>query len=330
MKRLWAVVVLAACKTAPAPVVPDPSNVVELRGPAMGTEVQVVIRAEPAEKEKAEATALAALNEIKRIEAMMTDWDDASDLSAVNKAAGDRPIHAPAELLELLATSKQISELTHGAFDVTYAGAGQFWDFKARPPHIPDAGTIADAIRFIDYRKLEVDLDAGTAFLPMKGMKIGLGGIAKGYAVDRASALIKAAGFKHHAIKAGGDMKISGRWNHKLWSVAIRDPRDRDGVVAVLPVANTALSTSGDYERYFELDGVRYAHILDPRTGWPVQHVRSVTIVARDAVITDGLAKGVFVLGPVEGLKLAEDLPEVEAVVIDGDGNLTMTSGLSR
>ena len=327
----FGLVALAGCRPPPAAIAPavDDGEVVELNAEAMGTEVQIVIRAEHDTRLQAEQAAKDAVAEIVRIEALMTDWNETSELSAINRAAGDKPIHVARELLELLVRSKQISQITSGAFDVTYAGAGQFWDFKARPPHVPAPEVIAAAIQFIDYRQMVIDLDAGTAFLTRKGMRIGLGGIAKGYAVDQASALIRKVGFKHHAVKAGGDMKVSGRWNKKLWSVAIRDPRDRQNVIGVLPVANTAISTSGDYERFFELDGVRYAHIIDPRTGYPVQHMRSVTIVAKEAWYSDGLAKGVFVLGVEKGMKLIEDLPDVEAVVIDGDGKLTSSSGLS-
>ncbi len=332
MNVRWAVlcVALVGCKTAAVPVAAtDEGEIAELNATAMGTEVQIVIRADGSTRAKAMVAAKDALAEIVRIEAMMTDWNETSQLQAINHAAGEQPVHVSRELLELLVRSKQISDLTNGAFDVTYAGAGQFWDFKARPPHVPAPETIAKAIGFIDYRQMIIDLEGGTAFLTRKGMRIGLGGIAKGYAVDCASELIRKAGFKHHAVKAGGDMKVSGRWNKKLWSVAIRDPRDRANVIGVLPVANSAISTSGDYERFFELDGVRYAHIIDPRTGYPVQHMRSVTIIAKEAWFSDGLAKGVFVLGVEKGMKLIEDLPDVEAVVIDGDGQLTASSGLA-
>lgn len=321
---LW---LLAGCSAVPvAPSGADP--VVELDATAMGTEIQVVIRAEAATRPAALKAAHDAVAEIVRIEARMTDWNESSELSAVNRAAGDAPVKVSAELLGLLQRSKQMSEITSGAFDITYAGAGQFWDFKARPPHVPAPDVIAKAIAFIDYREMKLDSEASTAFLTKKGMRIGLGGIAKGYAVDCASELIRKAGFKNHAVKAGGDMKVSGRWDKKLWSVAIRDPRDRANVVGVLPVANSAISTSGDYERYFELDGVRYAHIIDPRTGYPVQHMRSVTIVSKESWYSDAIAKGVFVLGVEKGMKLVEDLPDVEAVVIDGNGEMFMSSGL--
>jgi len=326
VKAGWALL-LAGC-AAVAPGATPTEQVVELDATAMGTEVQIVIRADSHTRVKALQAAHDAVAQIVRIEALMTDWNESSELSAINRAAGEQPVKVAAELLGLLQRSKQMSEITSGAFDVTYAGAGQFWDFKARPPQVPAPEVISKAIAFIDYRALELDLDAGTAFLTKKGMRIGLGGIAKGYAVDCASELIRKAGFKNHAVKAGGDMKVSGLWDKKLWSVAIRDPRDRANVVAVLPVSNSAISTSGDYERFFELDGVRYAHIIDPRTGYPVQHMRSVTIVSKESWYSDAIAKGVFVLGVEKGLKLIEALPEVEAVVIDGNGDLFMSSGL--
>jgi thiamine biosynthesis lipoprotein len=340
-----ALLLATACASAPAPglgsatrpsvrtatdaavlLTGDAVPFVERRAPAMGTEVQIVIVTD--DRPRAEAIIDAALAEITRIEELMTDWKESSQLSAINRAAGEAPVHVDRELLDLLEGSKAISALTDGGFDVTYAGAGRFWDFKAVPPKLPDPEDLRRGVKLIDYRRMKIDLRAGTAFLPERGMRIGLGGIAKGYAVDQASDLIHKAGFKDFALKAGGDMRVAGRWNGKLWSVAIRDPRDRGGIIAVLPVSNVAISTSGDYERFFEIDGKRYAHIIDPHTGWPVDHTRSVTIVATEAWLTDGLAKGVFVLGAEKGIALIEKLHGVEAVVVDAQGNLHMTRGL--
>jgi thiamine biosynthesis lipoprotein len=161
-------------------------------------------------------------------------------------------------------------------------------------------------------------------------MRIGLGGIAKGYAVERAAAVIHRHGFRDFAIKAGGDMRVMGLWNDKPWKIGIRDPRDREGTIAILPVSNVAISTAGDYERFFDLGGKRYAHILDPKTGYPVQHTWSVTIVARDCTLSDGLDDGIFVLGAEKGMALVESLPNVEAVIIDAQGQLHMSRGLAK
>lgn len=294
----------------------------------MGTNVEIVIVS--AERERAAEASSAALKEIARIEELMTDWRETSQLSAINRAAGVSPVKVDRELLELLERSKEISELTGGAFDVTYAGAGRLWDFQSSEPHLPDPEEIRRALSKIDYKKMKIDFDRGTAFLEEPGMRIGLGGIAKGYAVGRASDLIKRFGFDDFAIKAGGDMSVRGMWNKKPWSVGIRDPRNRDASVAILPVANVAISTSGDYERYFELDGKRYGHIIDPRTGYPVDHTESVTIVSRDCTFTDGLAKGVFVLGAKEGMALIESIPGVEGVIIDAKGAMHVSRGLAK
>jgi thiamine biosynthesis lipoprotein len=299
---------------------------VERRAVLMGTEVYVVIPTK--EREAAETAIDAAIAEIGRIEDLMTDWRETSQLSAINRAAGKAPVKVDLELLELLRGSKEVSELTGGAFDVTYAAAGRYWDFQAQPPRLPNPADLERAVPKIDYRRLQLDFERMTAFLPEEGMRIGLGGIAKGYAVDQAANVLLGRGFKDFALKAGGDMRVMGRWNGKLWDIAIRDPRNKEGVVAVLPVSNVAISTSGDYEHFFEIDGKRYAHIIDPKTGWPIQHTKSVTIIGKDCWLTDGLTKGVFVKGAEAGLSLIESIPGLSAVVVDAAGAVHLSKNL--
>jgi thiamine biosynthesis lipoprotein len=313
----------------------------------MGTEVQIVIpMADPIdsgprvgrlsrtgtrgpERERAEEAAEAALAEIARIEDLMTDWRDDSQLEAINRGAGKAPVKVDRELLEVLEASKRVSEITGGVFDVTYASVGRYWDFKSDHPSLPDRDLIARALPRVGYKKLIIDFEAGTAFLSEEGMRIGLGGIAKGYAVQRASDLIKSKGIDDFAIKAGGDMSVRGLWNGKPWKIGIRDPRDRQATVAILPVSNVAISTSGDYERFFMLDGKRYAHIIDPGTGYPVMHTQSATVIARDCTLSDGLSKGAYVVGGEEGLSLVTRVPGVEAVIIDGEGRMHVSKGLA-
>lgn len=313
---------------APEVITLDDQPFYERRDARMGTVVDVVIPT--TDQGAADAAAAEALAEIARIEALMTDWNEVSQLAQINHAAGREPVRVDRELLELLETSKRLAVLTGGAFDVTYASVGKYWDFHALPPHLPDPAVIRRALPKIDSRKLILDHQRGTAFLAEEGMRIGLGGIAKGYAVERAAEIIRRHGFEDFAIRAGGDMRVVGRWKGKPWKVGIRDPRDREGLVAVVPVSNVAVSTSGDYERYFELDGKRYAHIIDPRTGYPVSRTQSVTVIAHDCTLSDGLSKSVFVLGAEKGLALIESLPGVQAVVIDESGQLHLTQGLAK
>jgi thiamine biosynthesis lipoprotein len=292
----------------------------------MGTSIDVLILSDDAVGGKAAIDA--ALKEMIRIENMMSEWKPASELSKVNDSAGEDPVKVSPELYALIKHSIEISKLSEGRFDVTWLGAGRLWDFKAEHPKVPAVDAIQQAITLIDYRKILLDEKASTVGLQRAGMKIGLGGIAKGYAVDQAAKVIRNRGFKHFAVNAGGDLYCKGRNGKNLWRVGIKNPRKLSENLAVLPVSNLAVVTSGDYERYFVRDGKRYSHIMDPTTGWPVDHCRSVTVMAKEAWRADALSTAIFVLGPEKGMALAESLTEVECVVIDSKGQATVSSGL--
>ncbi len=304
----------------------DAGKFFETHAVRMGTDVHIVIVT--ADGERASKAFNAALAEITRVEDLMTDWRDDSQLMAINRAAGSKPVVVDRELVDLLALSRRYSELSGGAFDVTYAAVGKLWDFKKAPATLPDPAEVARAVKKVDYQKLVLDPLKRTAFLREAGMRIGLGGFAKGYAVERAAEKILAMGLRDFSVSAGGDMRVHGTWSGKPWTVGIRDPRT-DGLLAVVPVSNVGISTSGDYERFFMHEGKRYAHILDPRTGYPVSHTASVTIIARDCTISEGLSKSVFVLGWEKGLALVEEFDDVEAVVIEADGAMHMSSRLA-
>ncbi len=290
----------------------------------MGTSLEVRVLGHDADE--LDAALAAAVTEMERVEDLMTDWRP-SPLTRLNAEAGNGPQVVPAELARLVARALQIGELTGGAFDITYAGAGKLWDFKRDPPLLPDAARIAAALAVVDYRTVHVDLDANTVELPA-GARIGLGGIAKGYGVDRAMQVLLDHGVKHGMVNAGGDLKALGKRFGKPWEIAIRHPRDREHVVASLPVANTCVVTSGDYERFFEYEGKRYHHILDPRTGYPSTGCMSTTVVAPDAAFADALATALCVIGSEAGMELVESLDRVEALLVDLDGNVTVSSGL--
>lgn len=297
------------------------------RAALMGTDIEVLVLG--GEEAAAVGAAEAALAEMARIEALMSEWREDSLLSAVNRAAGRQPVAVTTELLRLLAESARAAELSAGAFDITFAGAGRLWDFKRPDPRPPTAPEVATALAAVGHRRLILDHDAGTAFLRDPGMRIGLGGIAKGYAVDRAAQVVARHGFTHFAVNAGGDLCVRGRRGERRWSVAIRDPRHADRHLAVIPVSNAAVVTSGDYERFFLHEGRRYAHIIDPRTGWPVDHCQSVTVVAERTYWADALATAVFVLGPERGLALIESQPDAECLIVDADGRPLVSSGLA-
>ena len=268
-----------------------------------------------------------AVLEIQRVEDVFTDWR-ASPLTELNDAAGTGPHKVPQEMAILIQRGLELGEMTGGAFDITYAGAGKLWDFKAKPPVIPEQEEIERALESVDYRRVTVNLEKSTVELPA-GMRIGLGGIAKGYGVDRAMALLLERGVEHALVNAGGDLKALGREFGKLWEIAIRHPRESDQVLAVIPLSNTCVMTSGDYERFFELGGKRYHHILDPRTGSPSTGCMSATVTGPDAAFCDAIATAMCVLGPKEGLELIEKLPRVEALLVDLNGETHVSSGLS-
>jgi thiamine biosynthesis lipoprotein len=292
----------------------------------MGTDIAILILTD--KKFKANWAIDKALLEIKRIEDLMTDWREDSQVMDINRAAGKRPVIVDHELALLLAEAQKISELTQGHFDVTYAALGELWDFQN--PKIPKEKIIKKTLELVNYKNLSIDTQTNTVFLNTEGMRIGLGGIAKGYAVDRAVEVIHKEGFKNFAVNAGGDLTVRGRKQGNLWWVAIRHPRDKEKNLALIPISNGSVVTSGDNERYFEIKGKRYAHILNPKTGYPVDYMQSVTIMAKNAYWADALATGVFVLGPEKGLKLIESLPKVEGLIIDQNGKSYVSKGLQE
>ena len=298
----------------------------ERRVGVMGTDLQLGVLGEDAQV--LEAALDAAEAELRRVEDVFTDWRP-SELTRLNDSAGSGPFHVSEEQARLIARSLDVGALTGGAFDVTYAAAGKLWDFKRKPPVIPTPEQIAAALRHVDYRQVKVDLEASTVELPA-GFRIGLGGIAKGYGVDRAMAVIMKRGIRHAIVNAGGDLKALGRKQGELWQIAIKHPRDRERVLAVLPVSNTCVVSSGDYERFFEHEGRRYHHIIDPRTGLPSQGCMSATVVAPDAAFADALATAMCVLGPAEGMPIIERLPRVEALLVDMEGQVHVSSGLLK
>ena len=296
----------------------------ERRLEVMGTEL--LIEAVGPDADRLDRAIEAAIAEIRRVEDLMTDWRP-SPLTALNDAAGRGPREVPDELARLLASALEVGRVTGGAFDVTYAGVGRLWDFRRDPPVVPEPAAVEDGLRHVGLDQVEVDVERGTVSLP-EGFRIGLGGIAKGYGVDRAMKVLMDHGVRHAMVNAGGDLKALGRKRGKLWEIAIRHPRDRERVLAVLPVSNTCVVTSGDYERFFEKDGRRYHHIIDPRTGYPSTGCMSATVVAPDAAIADALATALCVLGPEEGLALVERLDRVEALLVGMDGVVVVSKGL--
>jgi thiamine biosynthesis lipoprotein len=232
----------------------------------------------------------------------------------------------------VLGDARQVSEWTGGKFDVTFGALSGLWKFDHDQDNvIPDAGEIRARLPLVDYQALEIDERAGTAFLKRAGMRVHLGGIGKGYAVDRAAAILRGRGFNDFMIQSGGDLYVAGTRGDRAWRAGIQDPRGPEGnSFAAMDLTDAAFTTSGDYERFFMKDGRRYHHIIDPDTGEPSQGSRSVTIIAKTATLADALDTGIFILGPEKGMALIERLNGVEGVIVTSSNNVMVSSGLAR
>jgi thiamine biosynthesis lipoprotein len=292
----------------------------------MGTSITVELWQDDPEQGRSLVAGVFA--EMHRIDALMSTWKPDSELSRVNAQAAQHPVQVSRELYDLIDKALHYSVVTHGAFDITYASAGYLYDFRAGKH--PSAAQLAAAVPEINWHFVELDAAHSSVHFLHPGVRIDLGGIAKGYAVDRCIEQLQQAGIEDALVSAGGDTRVIGNRRDKPWNVGIRDPRKHDGLVSIIPLENAAISTSGDYERFFEENGVRYHHIIDPATGDSARRLHSASIISTHAIDTDALSTSVFVLGAEQGLALINRLPDTEAILIDNDGNLHYSDGLMR
>jgi thiamine biosynthesis lipoprotein len=290
----------------------------------MGTRCAVELWA--TDHARGEAAMESVFADMRRIDVLMSTYKPDSEVSRVNARAATAPVAISVELFNLLQTAQEYSRLSNGVFDITYASVGYLYDYRN---HVhPNGQAIAAALPSVDYRQLKFDPVAHTVAFGKPGMRIDLGGIAKGYSVDRGIDLLKAQGIDRAMVNAGGDTRVMGDRFGKPWMIGIRHPDRKDEYVLRVPLEDAAFSTSGDYERFFEEGGVRYHHILDPKTGLSPHGVRSVTIIASNATRTDGLSKTVFILGPEKGLAFINALADADAIVIAADGRVSYSKGL--
>ncbi len=301
------------------------SSFVTYRAPVMSTTFVLTLPNGPG----AHAAAREVFALFHHVDDEMSEWKPTSPLSKINREAGKAAVRVPKDLRDLIQRGIDIGKETHGAFDITWAALWPLWNFKAANPSVPSPAKLARKVALVDYRKVEINNAAGTVKLPVAGMKIGLGGIAKGWALDQAADLLAKRHIHDYLIVGGGQVLAGGLKDGRPWRIGIRDPRGDEGdYFATIPVSDASLSTSGDYERFFILDGVRYHHILNPKTGMPSRGLRSATVISPDATLADALSTAIMVMGKDKGLALAESLPNVQALVVDDEGGVFMTQGL--
>ncbi len=291
----------------------------------MGTRCAVELWSE--DRARGEAAIASVFADMHRIDRLMSTWKEDTEISLVNREASTHPVKISAELFRLLQESVKYSELTHGAFDITYASVGYLYDFK-KGVH-PDQKAIDAALPGINWRHMTLDPKRLTVFFQRPGMRIDLGGIAKGYSVDKGIEILQEQGITRAMVNAGGDTRIIGDRFGRPWVVGVRDPDHEGKTFLKLPLTDTAFSTSGDYERYFDEDGKRFHHIIDPKTGDSARKVRSVTIISGTATRTDALTKSVFIMGAEEGIAFVNTLPDVDAVAVTPDGKVYYSKGLA-
>lgn len=270
-----------------------------------------------------------AVSEIQRIEKIISSWDESSETSLINKNTGIKPVKVSPELFGLIERSIRISALTDGAFDITYASMDQIWKFDGSMKAMPNESDIKKSIAKIGYQKIILDAEKSTVYLPEPGMKIGFGAIGKGYAADRAKKLLVSKGVKGGIINASGDLTTWGtKVTGEKWLVGITNPLNKEKVFGWLPIVESAVATSGNYEKYITLNDKKYSHIIDPRTGYPTSGISSVSIFAKQAEVCDALATAVFILGRDVGLHLINQINGVEAIIVDTENKIHKSSGI--
>ena len=270
-----------------------------------------------------------AHNEISRIEKLISSWDQNSQTSAINSNAGIKAVKVDLELFELIERAIGISKLTDGSFDISYASMDRIWKFDGSMTAMPSQSEIDASVVKVGFQNIHLDKENLTVFLKEENMKIGFGGIGKGYAADKAKDLLIENGVASGIINASGDMNAWGKQaNGEDWKVAITNPLDKNNSFGLLPISNGAVVTSGNYEKYVVFDDKRYSHIIDPRTGYPTTGILSVTVFAPKAELADALSTSVFVMGIETGLNRINQIPKVECVIVDEAGKLHKSSNI--
>ena len=285
----------------------------------MGSSFEITVVAE--DEDFAKESLAIAKKEIIRIEDLISSWDQKSETSRINRNAGIAAVEVSKELFDLIFRAQQISKLSSGAFDLTFAAIDKLWNFDGKESEMPNPDTLKASVFNIGYQLIELDEESLTVFLPKKGMKIGFGAIGKGYAADRAKQLLVERGVLGGIINASGDMNTWGtKPDGSSWTIGIVNPMNNKKVFSWFSLEHNAVVTSGDYEKFTQINGRRYSHIIDPRTGIPSQGIVSCTVFAGKAELADAIATAIFVMGVESGMFLIDQLPDIEAILIDDSG----------
>ena len=270
-----------------------------------------------------------AVAETKRIENLISDWIPTTPISEVNRNAGIKPVKVNSEVFDLVARALKISEITDGAFDISYASMDKIWKFDGTMKTMPTKEAIKKSVEKIGYRNVILDKKEQTIFLKIAGMKLGLGGIGQGYIADKVKDLLFSKGCTSGIINVSGDINAWGKQpDGKLWTIGIVNPLNKNKIFATFPLEDSAVETSGSYEKFVIFDGIRYSHIIDPRTGYPAKGVVSVSVFAKQTEIADALATGIFVMGVDVGLDLVNQIKGIECIIVDDQGKIHASKGI--
>ena len=270
-----------------------------------------------------------AITEVKRIEYLISDWIPSTQISQVNKNAGSKPIKVDKEVFDLVGRAIKVSQITSGAFDISYASMDKIWKFDGSMKAMPTEEAIKKSVSKIGYKNIILDSKEQTIFLKNEGMKLGLGGIGQGYIADKVKELLFSKGCTSGIVNVSGDINAWGRQQDgNPWTVGIVNPLNKNKVFATFPLEDSAVETSGNYEKYVIFNGIRYSHIIDPRTGYPAQGLVSVSVFAKQTEIADALATGIFVMGVEVGIDLVNQLKGVECIMVDDKGKIHSSKGI--
>lgn len=273
-----------------------------------------------------------AVLEIQRIEQLLSTYQPDSQTNQINEMAGISPVIVDAEVFELIQRAQRISDLTQGAFDLTYGSMDKsLWNFDQKMTQLPSPELAKKSVQLIDYQQVELDVQNKSVFLKKKGMRLGFGGIGKGYAADRAKALLVSLGFQHGLVNASGDLCAWGnKENGKPWSIGVVHPDQSDQIIAHFDLKNSSMATSGNYEKFVVIDGKKYSHTIDPNTGYPIQGIKSVTVFAPFAELADALTTPIAVMGVSIGLDLINQIPGLGCVIIDDDNQVFYSESIKK